>query len=392
MRARVEDNESDGPAETVRLQVLLAKSGLGSRRACEEFITEGRVTIDGETVTELGTRVRKGQKVLVDGEGIRAERTVYYLVNKPRGVLCTNDDPRGRPRVIDLFPKHAGRLYPVGRLDEETVGLLLVTNDGELSHQLAHPKFRVPKKYKVHVVGTPTWEQLEELRRGMYFSDGKFKVEGIRQLKAKGNSSILEVILNEGQNREIRRLFARLGHKVLQLERVAIGPLKLGELPVGAFRPLTSLEVKRLNEYLTKSPDARGDVAAPTPKPRPPRKRVAVKPQAKGPAIIEVSAMNRRGHRDLTGQRLDAPKRAPHPAIDTSRVSERARTEDSGSGANIERTGHTQRGPRGAGRPGGERRFGGAGERGGRGGGRPGGNDRPGGDGRRKGPAKPGRR
>lgn len=360
MRPSVVENKDDGPAETVRLQVLLAKAGLGSRRACEEFITEGRVTIDGETVTELGTRVRKGQKVLVDGEGIRAERTVYYLVNKPRGVLCTNEDPRGRPRVIDLFPKHAGRLYPVGRLDEETVGLLLVTNDGEISHQLAHPKFRVPKKYKVHVAGTPSWEQLEELRRGMYFSDGKFKVEGIKELKKKGQSAILEVILSEGQNREIRRLFARIGHKVLQLERVGIGPLKLGELPVGAYRPLTPLEVKKLHEYLSKPPDARGDVLPPPPKPRVPRKRAAVRPASKGPSLIEVSSVTRRGHRDFTGQRIDTPRRPAHPGIEVSRSSDRAPIEAFDRAPAAERRPTTERRPSGAGKAGGDKRSGGS--------------------------------
>jgi len=235
----------------VRLQVLLARCGFGSRRACEEFIEAGRGTVDGETVSELGARVDvNSQKVEVDGESIRPERAVCYMVNKPKGMLCTNRDPAGRPRVIDLFPPGAGHVFPIGRLDENSVGLLLVTNDGDLSHQLAHPRFRVPKVYQVHVAGNPTRETLQKLRQGMYFSEGRFKVDRLRRIRSRGQSTILEVTLSEGQNREIRRLFARVGHKVMRLERVAFGPLHLRNVASGRYRKLTRDEMKLLNEYL----------------------------------------------------------------------------------------------------------------------------------------------
>jgi 23S rRNA pseudouridine2605 synthase len=243
--------KSNSKSETVRLQVLLARCGLGSRRACEDYITAGRVTIDGEPATELGAKVDIAkQKVAVDGELIRPERTVCYMVNKPKGMLCTNSDPSGRARVVDLFPKSAGRLFPVGRLDENSVGLLLVTNDGDLSHRLAHPRFKVPKIYEVQVAGRPSREIMQQLRQGMYFSDGRFKVDNATITGSRGKSTILEVTLSEGRNREIRRLFSRVGHKVMKLERVAFGPLKLRSVGTGKFRVLTREEMSLLDDYI----------------------------------------------------------------------------------------------------------------------------------------------
>ena len=336
MNARVPevDEDDDADPQSIRLQVLLARCGLGSRRACEEYITMGRVDVDGETVTELGTRVTRGQKVRVDGESLRPERVVYYVVNKPKGVLCTNSDPQGRLRVSDMLPANAGRLFPVGRLDENTVGLLLVTNDGESAHRLAHPKYRVPKTYQVQVAGTPTWETLEQLKKGMFFSDGRFQVEGIRKLKTKGQSSILEVVLNEGQNRELRRLFARVGHKVVQLERVGFGPLRLKGVPPGAYRPLTREEVKQLHDFIEQSPARIKE--RPVRKPAP-KVAASVVPVRTGPSIVEIAPLERRGGRDITGQPRelvqararsrfedddddddedeDAPRQGRHPAM-----------------------------------------------------------------------------
>ena len=237
--------------DTVRLQVALARCGLGSRRACEDLIHSGRVTVNGVAVTTAGRKVNlKTDRVLVDNESIRPARPAYYMVNKPRGMLCTNRDPGGRPRVIDLFPRTAGRVFPIGRLDENTVGLILVTNDGETSHRLAHPRFRVPKVYQVLVAGLPTPETLKQLRAGLYFSDGQFKVDRIRKLGRRGRSTLLEVSLKEGRNREIRRLFARIGHKVMKLERVQFGPLKLRGVAVGHSRRLSREEVALLRNYV----------------------------------------------------------------------------------------------------------------------------------------------
>lgn len=231
----------------VRLQRYLAMAGAGSRRHCEEFILTGRVTVDGKVVRELGTRIDPdSQKVQLDGERVHVERRVHYLLNKPVGYLCTNRDPDGRPRVVDLFPKDRERLFTVGRLDENSQGLILVTNDGELAHLLAHPRFRVRKVYQVQVAGIPTREIVEQLTQGAYFAEGRFKAAEAKMIKAKQKCALLEIVLTEGQNREIRRLLAKLGHKVQRLQRVALGPLKLGTIPPGHFRPLTSQEVREL--------------------------------------------------------------------------------------------------------------------------------------------------
>lgn len=244
------DRSAAAHSQGERLQKLLASAGFGSRRACEELITTGRVTIDGKTVTELGTRANiETQKVAVDGDRLKVHRKLYYLVNKPPGCLCTNSDPAGRTRVIDLLPPSDARLFTVGRLDEGTEGLLLVTNDGELAHRLAHPKFQVERVYKATIAGVPTSETLDELRRGFFFDEGKFKVRDLRNIRPKGSSTILDVVMTEGQNREVRRLFARVGHKVMQLRRIAFGPLKLGDLELGAYRPLRSEELQGLIEF-----------------------------------------------------------------------------------------------------------------------------------------------
>jgi len=231
----------------VRLQKLLASSGAGSRRHCEEFILTGRVTIDGQTVRELGTRVDpEVHDVRLDGERLRVERSRYYAVHKPSGWLCTNSDPRGRSRVVDLCPRGRERLFTVGRLDENSTGLILVTNDGDLAHRLAHPRFRIRKVYEVQVAGVPARETLEQLQQGVYFAEGRFQVASAKLLRVKGQSAWVEVVLLEGQNREIRRLLARLGHKVQKLKRVALGSLCLGSLPVGAVRPLAADEIREL--------------------------------------------------------------------------------------------------------------------------------------------------
>ncbi len=237
-------------SEGERLQKVLAAAGLGSRRHCEELITEGRVTVDRKIVTELGTKVDPAMaKIFVDGEAVKVERKRYFLLFKPKNVVCTANDPAGRRKAIDLLPQDFGRLFTVGRLDENSEGLLLVTNDGELAHRLAHPKFQVERKYRVLVAGHPTAPILEELKQGHYFTEGKFKVRDVRRLGTKGQSTILELTLTEGQNREIRRLLARVGHKVMALIRVAFGPLVLGNLEPGEFRPLSPTEVQALRDF-----------------------------------------------------------------------------------------------------------------------------------------------
>ena len=288
------DDADDSPL--IRLQRVLAMAGAGSRRHCEEFILAGRVTVDGQTVRELGARVDpEGHDIRLDGERVASERKVYYVLNKPTGFLCTHKDPEGRSRVTDLFPNRRERLFSVGRLDENSQGLLLVTNDGELAHRLAHPRFSVPKTYRVHVAGVPTRETLDQLRSGLHFAEKKFKVQGVRQLKVKGKSSILEIVLTEGQNREIRRLLAKVGHKVLTLERISLGPLRLGSLPLGRHRPLTTLEVTQLRKLASGQP-------VPTPRSRrgKPGRRSDPPPRGAAP-----------GRREGTRGRAATPGREP---------------------------------------------------------------------------------
>ncbi|MEM6470817.1 MAG: pseudouridine synthase [Planctomycetota bacterium] len=258
--------------EPQRLQKLLAAAGFGSRRQCETLIEEGRVEVDGEIVTELGTVVDpKSAKVRVDGVPLRQQKLVYYAVNKPTGVLSTSADPQGRSRVIDLVPS-SERVYPVGRLDQSSQGLMLLTNDGDLAQQLAHPRYGVRKVYRVTVAGKIDSETMRNMRKGIYISDGFVRVEGARILKSRARATEMEITLREGKNREIRRILARLGHKVQVLRRIAIGPLRLGDLPAGAYRPLTRDEVRRLQLAVEHSRDeveaSRSSDASPKRKPR----------------------------------------------------------------------------------------------------------------------------
>jgi 23S rRNA pseudouridine2605 synthase len=229
-----------------RLNKYLAHAGQGSRRHCDELIRAGRIAIDGVVVRELGTRVEPGQNVAVDGQPVHAEKNVYWLVNKPRGYLCTNSDPSGRARAIDLVPHVQQRVYTVGRLDEESEGLLLLTNDGELANRLMHPRFGVIKTYLVQVAGKPTRDDLRKLLEGVYLSEGLVKARSVRPVKKQGDSTWLRIVLSEGKNREIRRMLARQGHKVMRLKRIALGPVDLGRLATGKCRPLTTLELKLL--------------------------------------------------------------------------------------------------------------------------------------------------
>ena len=233
----------------VRLQKVLAQAGLGSRRDCEDLITSGRVTVDGTVADQLGTRVDPAsQEVRLDGRIVRPQAHCYYLVNKPKGYVCTNSDPAGRPRVIDLVPSERTQLFTVGRLDASSEGLILVTNDGELAQHLAHPRYHVPKVYLATVVGHPNRETLERIRRGVWTSDGRMSAEKIRFVRRVGSETRLEITLTEGRNRQVRRMLAAVGHRVRTLRRVRLGHLSLGNLKPGRGRKLTPAEVTRLKE------------------------------------------------------------------------------------------------------------------------------------------------
>lgn len=229
-----------------RLQRILAAAGLGSRRQCEELILAGRVELDRKTVTRLGTRADLDQQeVRVDGEVLRRSKRMYYAVHKPAGVISTSRDPQGRMRVIDLLPNDQ-RLYTVGRLDKSSEGLLIVTNDGDLANGLTHPRYGVEKTYLVQVAGHPTAATLAQLRKGVRLAETFARVDRLRIKRRVKQSTVLELVLSEGRNREIRRLLARVGHKVQRLQRIAIGPLRLGDMPSGTHRQLTQTELRSL--------------------------------------------------------------------------------------------------------------------------------------------------
>lgn len=237
-----------------RLNKVLAHAGVGSRRHCDSLISAGRVAIDGVRVVEPGARVDPGrQKIAVDNQPVQIERKVYWVLHKPRGVLCTNYDPAGRQRAIDLVPHIDQRVYTVGRLDEDSEGLLLLTNDGDLANKLMHPRYGVEKTYLVQVAGSPTRDDLAKLLDGVFLAEGKVRAKVARRLKSQGQSTWLRIVLNEGKNREIRRMLAKLGHKVLRLRRVSLGPVQLDRLPKGKSRKLSLKEI----EWLRKTADRR---------------------------------------------------------------------------------------------------------------------------------------
>jgi 23S rRNA pseudouridine2605 synthase len=228
----------------MRLAKYLAHAGVASRRAAEEIIRAGRVTIDDATVTDPARDVSEGDRVELDGSPIELERTlVVYAVNKPPGVVSTARDPQRRPTVVSLVPSTA-RLYPVGRLDVDTTGLILLTNDGELAHRLTHPSFEVPKTYRAHVAHPPVREKaLAALRDGIELDDGRTAPARVRRL----GGGALEITIHEGRKRQVRRMCEAVGHPVTRLERVAFGPLRLGALAPGAHRRLTAAEVATLS-------------------------------------------------------------------------------------------------------------------------------------------------
>jgi 23S rRNA pseudouridine2605 synthase len=234
-----------------RLNKFLAHAGVGSRRHCDTLIAAGRVKLNGKVVADLGAKVDPVlQKVAVDDQPVRAEKAVYWVVHKPPGYLCTNHDPAGRPLAADLIPHVEQRVYTVGRLDEASEGMLLMTNDGELANALMHPRYEVEKTYLVLVAGKPSTDDLQKLLNGVWLSDGKVKAKSVRRVKTQGDGTWLRVVLCEGKNREIRRMLAKLDHKVLRLKRIAIGTVHLDKLPKGKARKVTAVELGELNKVL----------------------------------------------------------------------------------------------------------------------------------------------
>lgn len=238
----------------IRLQKILSTSGVASRRAAEKLMAEGRVSVNGQTVREMGTRADpEADDIRVDGRPIaRRTRRVYLLLNKPRGYVTTRSDPEGRPTVLDLVPGLHDYVYPVGRLDYDSEGLLILTNDGELAAALTHPSHEVPREYHARVRGTPTEHALERLARGVML-DGRRTAPAQAELLATrigehGDQSMLSITLHEGRTRQVRRMCETVGHPVVRLRRVRIGPIADPTLKTGQVRELTAREVAALRK------------------------------------------------------------------------------------------------------------------------------------------------
>jgi 23S rRNA pseudouridine2605 synthase len=238
----------------VRLQRYLSRAGVASRRAAEEMIRAGRVRVNDELVTEMGVRVEAGDRVEVDGRAVVPEAVVWILLHKPAGYLTTRADPRGRPTIYDLLPEHFEGLFYVGRLDRDSEGLLLLTNEGGVAHRLLHPSRQVDRVYRVDVMGSPTRRVLDRLQAGVELDDGPARVHAVEvvgQARAgpcpgAAAHTRLRVTMREGRKREVRRIFDAVGHPVRRLVRERLGPIELGDLPAGRWRALSDREVAAL--------------------------------------------------------------------------------------------------------------------------------------------------
>jgi len=294
--ARTDDESQPTGESGERLQKVIAAAGIASRRECEQLILDGRVEVDRKVVTELGTRVDpEQQEIRVDGEALSRQKLVYFAINKPTGVVCTARDPAGRDRVTDLMPPNSPRVFCVGRLDIASEGLILVTNDGELANGLTHPRHGVEKIYHVKVAGRVENSVLAQLHRGVHLAEGFAHVKHVRIKSHQKKSTILEMVLDEGRNREVRRLLARVGHKVQQLRRVAVGPVRLGDLPIGAVRPLSPKEVHALEQAVSRGRrDDQPSEKAAAPAAKQPAKPT-VKPRTKNKAPHKAHKASKEG-------------------------------------------------------------------------------------------------
>jgi pseudouridine synthase len=242
-----------------RIQKILAKAGIASRREAERMLTEGRVMVNGKIIETLGFQADPSRdSIKVDGKRISPfEPKIILVLNKPRGYLSTVKDPRGRPTVIDLLKNVKWKVYPVGRLDFDAEGLLLLTNDGDLAHLLSHPRFSISKTYMVKVAGVADEKKLARLKRGVMLEDGRAKAVFCSLLHEREKNSWVRVVVTEGRNRLVKRMFSAIGHPVLKLKRVEYGPIRLGDLPFGQFRYLTSEEGEKLKQ-IRSEPKVRG--------------------------------------------------------------------------------------------------------------------------------------
>lgn len=235
-----------------RIQKILAEAGIASRREAERLVIEGRVTVNGKVIDTLGFKADPSKDhIKVNGKRItRFEPKVTLLLNKPRGYLSTLKDPKGRATVTDLLKKVKWRIYPVGRLDFDAEGLLLLTNDGDLAFALSHPRFSIPRTYLVKVTGVPEEKKLGLIKRGVMLEDGKARAVSSHILRQGEKNSWVQVVVTEGRNRLVKRMFSAIGHSVLKLKRIEFGPIQLGDLPLGQFRYLTAEELEKLKRLI----------------------------------------------------------------------------------------------------------------------------------------------
>ena len=228
----------------MRLQKYLASCGVASRRTAEKLIAEGHVTVDGQKITEMGVQVEDDQVICVDGKRVRPEVEKHYIIyHKPAGEVTTVSDPEGRATVLDRFRDYPVRLYPVGRLDYDSEGLLLLTNDGDLTERMLHPSMEVDKTYLARVSNQVTPEEARQLERGVMVDGRKTARAKVHILSVQNLFTDMIITIHEGRNRQVRKMVEQIGHQVVMLRRIRFGPLKLGELPRGMWRPLTQEEL-----------------------------------------------------------------------------------------------------------------------------------------------------
>lgn len=298
-----------------RVQKIISAAGVTSRRAAEQLITEGRVRVNGKVVTELGTKADASKDhIKVDGKLINPKQPlVYIMLNKPAGFVTTMADPEGRPTVLNLLKGLKVRVYPVGRLDYNTEGLLLLTNDGDFAHLITHPKHEFPKTYRAKVKGMLTDEQINLLEQGIYLDDGKTAPAKLKKISKEEANSWLEITIHEGRKRQVRRMFDRVGHSVIKLKRVKTGNLVLGDLPEGSFRYLSGTEVNELKDDALK-------MEVRTPKPAPVRSKEGQGPRA------AASLPPRGDKRPMADARRQKPleSRSGRPVRDTKDDGQRA--------------------------------------------------------------------
>ncbi|MDO8886104.1 pseudouridine synthase [Candidatus Oleimmundimicrobium sp.] len=247
---QIPTNDSRIDRHLQRLQKVMAEAGVASRRKCEKLIAEGKVRVNGEIVKELGFKVNPSKDVIdIEGKILKIPEKIYLMLNKPVGYLTSVSDPFNRPTVMDLV-KEKARVFPVGRLDKETEGLLIFTNNGELAHRLMHPSFKFKKTYVAEIDGYPTEESLTKLRKGVELDDGITYLAEVKLLKKRTKNSVIEISISEGRKRQVRRMFKAIGHNIIKLKRINYGPLSVEGLKLGEYRYLTDTEVKLLKKEI----------------------------------------------------------------------------------------------------------------------------------------------